>query len=85
MIYCSRTCCEASAQEQGRSETANNTVKLVQQRSLEKRRTKLRSEAEWPSSGHEVEQPAGCDASKVALDLNPILGGVARSAGVGAL
>ena len=32
-----------------------------------------------------MEQPAGCDASKVALDLNPILGGVARSAGVGAL
>ena len=69
-------------------------MKLVQQRSLvkriersalKKRRTRVRSEAEWLDSGHEVEQPAGCDASKVTLDLNPILGGVARSAGVGAL
>ena len=62
-------------------------MRLVQQRSLEKRierstlkrwRTKIRSEAGWTSSGHEAEQPAGCDESKVALDLNPILGGVAQ-------
>jgi len=30
-------------------------VKLVQQRSLEKRRTKIRSEAGWPDSGNEAE------------------------------
>ena len=29
--------------------------KLVQQRSLEKWRTKIRSEAGWPTSGHEAE------------------------------